>query len=233
MPLPARRRHGDGTAPRLRVRELGNRLRRLPHGSRHGDPAPVPLAREDRHGDLRHLRGRLRRAGARRAASDPEGSAREGRGHGIHREDGFRARVLPLQGRLRRARRARVPRRAPFQHVHHGLPHAADHQGRVDHPSDPQPHAWSGHPGRVLQGGVRQGPARDQHHLFRCAVERRPPLALQARRQGDRGLERRVGHLHGEMDPGRSRFVVPRAFLDMEREGYEELDLERRRAPPT
>ncbi len=32
----------------------------------------------------------------------------------------------------------RVPQPPPELHVHHGLPHAADDQGRMDHPADPQ-----------------------------------------------------------------------------------------------
>ena len=79
----------------------------------------------------------------------------------------------------------------PSLDLHHGLPHAPDHQGRMDHPPDPQRDARRRHPDRVLQGRVRQGPARDQHHLLRRPVERRPSLDLQARREGDRGAERR------------------------------------------
>ena len=97
---------------------------------------------------------------------------------GLHGQDRLGAGVLPVQGRLRRAGRARVPRRASVEQLHHGLPHAPDHQGRVDHPPDPQPHAWRGHPDRVLQGRVRQGPARDQHHLLRRA--RRTPTTTRS-----------------------------------------------------
>ena len=43
----------------------------------------------------------------------------------------------------------------------------------------------AGHPDRVLEGRVRQGPARDQHHVRRRARHGRLPLALQARREGD------------------------------------------------
>ena len=71
----------------------------------------------------------------------------------------------------------------PASHLHHGLPHAADHEGRVDHPADPQRDAGRRHPRRVLEGRVRQRPARDQHHVLRRAVERRPPRDLQARRR--------------------------------------------------
>ena len=59
----------------------------------------------------------------------------------------------------------RIPQPAPELHVHHGLPHAADDQGRMGHPPDPQRDARRGHPDRVLEGRVRQGPARDQHHV--------------------------------------------------------------------
>ena len=117
----------------------------------------------------------------------------------------------------------------PSSTLHHGLPHAPDHQGRVDHPPDPQRHARGGHPDRVLERRVRQGPARDQHHVFRRLVERRPSRALQARREGDRGAERRGGHLHGEVDDGGSGVVVPPPLVDLEREGHEEPHLERRR----
>ena len=91
------------------------------------------------------------------------------------------------------AARAQVPGPAAQLHLHHGLPHAPDHQGRVDHPADPQRHGGRGHPGRVLEGRVRQGTARDQHHVHRRAVERRQPRALQARREGDLRAERRRG----------------------------------------
>ena len=40
-------------------------------------------------------------------------------------------------------------------------------EGRVVHPPGPQRHARRRYPDRVLQGRVRQGPARDQHHLLR------------------------------------------------------------------
>ena len=90
-----------------------------------------------------------------------------------------------------------------------------------------------GHPDRVLEGRVRQGPARDQHHVLRRAVERRPPRDLQARREGDRGAQRRGRHLHGEVDDGRGGLLVPPALLDLEREGHEEPHVESRTASAT
>ena len=131
------------------------------------------------HGDgaVRHRRRGRRGAGRGGAAADPEGADREGRRDGLPGEDGVRARVLPVQGLVRRARRAPLPGPATGVALHHGLPHAADHEGRVVHPAGAQRHAGRRHPGRVLEGRVRQGPARDQHHVLRRAVERRPPRA--------------------------------------------------------
>ena len=110
-----------------------------------------------------------------------------------------------------------LPRRAAVVELHHGLPHAADDQGRLDRPADPQRHARRRYPGRVLEGRVRPRPARDQHHVRRRAGGRRQPRHLQARREGDRRGERRGGHVHGQVHDGRGRLVVPRALEHVER----------------
>ena len=234
MPVPARDRHGDGAAARLRLRELGHGLRRLPDGPRHGDAAAVPVAREDRDGDLRHRRRGDGRAGRGRA-----------RGRSCKRqiataaEMGFQVKTgSELEFYLFKdsfdelaERGYRDPR--PSSTLHHGLPHAADHEGRVVHPADPQRHAGRRHPHRVLEGRVRQGPARDQHHVLRRAVERRPSRDLQARREGDRGAERRRRHVHGEVDDGRGR--ARRCHLHSSvwnADGAESPDVDRRRRAP-
>ena len=62
---------------------------------------------------------------------------------------------------------------------------------------------YAADPDRVLEGRVRQGPARDQHHVRGRAGDRRLPRDLQARREGDRRAERRGDHVHGEVDDGR------------------------------
>ena len=117
---------------------------------------------------LRHRRRGHERAGRGRAPPDPEAiRSRSAAAAGVSGQDRVGARVLPVQGLVRRSGGARIPRPAAELHVHHGLPHAADHEGRVVHPPDPQRHARRRHPGRVLEGRVRQGPARDQHHLLR------------------------------------------------------------------
>ena len=139
-------------------------------------------------------------------------------GRRLRGQDGIGARVLPVQGLVRGSGGTRVPGPATELHLHHGLPHAPDDQGRVDHPADPQRHGRRGHPGRVLEGRVRQGAARDQHHVQRRAVERGQPRALQARRQGDLRAERRRRVVHGEVDDGRGRVVVPPALERVGRE---------------
>ena len=219
LPLPARDRHGDGAAPRLRVRELGDGLRRLPDGPGHVDAAAG--ARGSRRPPWSSATSPTRTRASRsrsRLGRSSSGRSQRAADAGLHGQDGIGARVLPVQGLVRRGGGARATATSGRQlHLHHGLPHAADHQGRVDHPPDPQRHARRGHPGRVLEGRVRQGPARDQHHVLRRADERRLPRALQARREGDLRAERRRRHVHGEVDDGRGRLVVPHALERVER----------------
>ena len=89
-----------------------------------------------------------------------------------------------------------------------------------------------GHPDRVLEGRVRRGPARDQHHLRGRAGDRRLPRALQARHEGDRRAERRRDHVHGEVDDGRGRLLVPHALERLERGRERVADVGRRRPEP-
>ncbi len=145
----------------------------------------------------------------------------------LHDQDRVGAGVLSVPRRLRRDGRPRLPRPAAQLHVHHGLPHAADDQGRVGHPADPQLHARRGDPDRVLEGRVRQGPARDQHHVLRRARHLRLPRALQARREGDLRGQRRRRHVHGEMDDGRGRLVVSHALQRVERRRHRVADVAR------
>ena len=110
LPLPDRDRHGDGAAPGLRIRELGDRLRRLQDDPGHVDAAARPVAREDRDGDLRRRRRAHRRAGRGRAADDPEAPGRARQGGRLRVQDGLGARVLPVQGVLRRGGRRSATR---------------------------------------------------------------------------------------------------------------------------
>ena len=171
------------------------------------------------------------RADAGRAPADPEEPDRRRGRDGLPGEDRLRARVLPVQGLVRCAGRARLPRGPSELELHHGLPHAADHQGRVVHPAGAQRYAGRRHPGGVQQGRVRQRPARDQHHVLRRAVERRQPRAVQARRQRDRRAQRRGGHVHGQMDDGGGRLELPPALQRVERRRDEQSDVGRRRRP--
>ena len=234
LPVPARDRHGDGAAPRLRVRVVGDRLRRLPDGPGHEHAPVVPVDREDRDGDLRHLRGGGGRQGGRgHPSDDPQAPDRARRRARVHDQDRIRARVLPVPGLLPRRRRTRLPRPAPQLAVHHGLPHAPDHPRRVVHPSGAQLDAGRGHPGGVQQGRVRPRAAGDQHHLLRRVVQRRPPRAVQARREGDRRAERRGGHVHGEVDDGRGRLELSPALERVERRRHGEPDVVRATASTT
>ena len=78
LQLPARPRHGDGPAARLRDGELGARLRRLPPPARPRDAAADPVARGDGARALRRgLGGRL--AGRRLAAAGARARRSSGR----------------------------------------------------------------------------------------------------------------------------------------------------------
>ena len=177
VPVPDRDRHGDGATARLRVRELGDGLRRLQDDPGHVHDAARPLAREDGDGDLRR-RGRAHeRAGRGRAPHDPPPPGRAGEGGRLHVQDRVGARVLSLQGVLRGGSREALPGHPAVVPVHHGLPHARDHQGRVADPPDPQRDAGRGDPDRVLEGRVRSWPTRDQHHVRGRPDDRRLPRA--------------------------------------------------------
>ena len=162
----------------------------------------MPVAREDRHGHLRHQRRGHERAGRGRTPADPEAADPACRGRRLRGQDGIGARVLPVQGLVPGGRGAEVSGPAAELHLHHGLPHAPDDQGRMDHPSDPQRDDRRGYPGGVLERRIRQGAARDQHHVQRRADQRGQPRALQTRRQGDLRAERRRRDVHGEVDHG-------------------------------
>ena len=100
--------------PGLRVRVVGDRLRRLPDGAGHEHAPMVPVDREDRDGDLRHLRGRGGRQGSRgHAPHDPQAPDRSCRRARLHDQDRVRARVLPVPGLLPRRGRTRLPRCVP------------------------------------------------------------------------------------------------------------------------
>ena len=61
----------------------------------------------------------------------------------------------------------------------------------------------------------------------------RLPLDLQARREGDLSRERCRRHVHGEVDDGRGRLVVPHALERVEQDREEVADVRREgRAPP-
>ena len=233
VPVPDRDRHGDGAAARLRVRELGDRLRRLQDDPGHVDDAARAVAREDRDGDLRRRR-RAHRASwsrwrrGRSCAARWSGRRRPATRSRPDRSSSSTSSRSPTKRRPRSATRDFSPLA-----VHHGLPHARDHQGRVADPPDPQRHAArAGIPIEFSKGEFGQGPARDQHHLRGRAGDRRLPRPLQARHEGDRRAERRRDHVHGEVDHGRGRLLLPHALERVERGRNRVADVGRRRPEP-
>ena len=155
----------------------------------HRDAAAVPVAREDGDGDLRHRRrGDGRADRGRRRAQILKDQIANAAAMGYLVKTGSELEFYLFKDSFDDARRTRVPGGAAELDLHHGLPHAADHQGRVVHPAGPQRHARRRDPGRVQQGRVRQGPARDQHHVLRRAVATptTTPCTSTARRRSPR-----------------------------------------------
>ncbi len=72
------------------------------------------------------------------------------------------------------------------------------------------------HPGRELQGRGRAGAARGERPVGRGARHGRPPPHLQERHQGDCGAGGAGDDVHGQVDDGRRRLVVPRAHQPVE-----------------
>ena len=68
----------------------------------------------------------------------------------------------------------------------------------------------AGIPVEFSKGEAGTRPARGQRHLRRGARDGGPPSGVQERHQGDRRAGRPGGHVHGQVDDGRRRLVVPR-----------------------
>ena len=202
-----RRRHEP--VPGLSLRQLGHglRRRRVPPGLRHG--APDPLAPRHGRGD-RRPRDHRRGAGRRVAPSDaapPAGTGRRARAAGVQRD---RARVLPVPRLVRGGVGEGVAGLVAAHLDDRGLPAPADVARGVHPAPHPQRNARRRHPRGVLQGRGRPWPARSQCHLRRGARDGGPPSGVQERHQGDRRAGRPGGHVHGQVDDGRRRLVVPR-----------------------
>ena len=208
LQLPARARHGDGSDPGLRDRELGAGIRGLRDeaGSRHAPPHSV--ARGDR---ARPLRRPLARRDARptlsaAGAESADGSSRSAR---LHADDGLGARVLSPARELRGGLGAALRRPHAVRSVHPRLPHPRHDLRRGSDPPDPQRHARRRHQGGDLEGRGVAGPARDQLPLRGRTDDGGQPRDLQERREGDREPERLLDHLHGEAVRVVDRELVP------------------------
>ena len=136
VPLPAGHRHGDGAAPRLPVRELGDGLRRLPDGARHRRRSGwCPWLEKTAMVICDIADEETERAGRGRAAADPEAPDRARRGSRAswsRRDRSWSSTCSRTRSRTLAERGYRDA--AAALDLHHGLPHAPDHQGRVDHP---------------------------------------------------------------------------------------------------
>ena len=208
LQLPAGARHGDGPGSGLRDGELGEGVRRLRHRPRPRDASPHPVARLHR---LRALRRGLarRHPGRSVAAPGPHRPVRARPRARLHADDELRARVLPLQGQLRRGVGEGLQRPAPDDPLHPRLPRAGHDDGRALHPPAAPRHAGRRHPRRVLQGRSVVRPARAQRALRGRRHRGRPAHDLQERRQGDRPPQRALGDFHGQDLREGHRQLVP------------------------
>ena len=143
-------------------------------------------------------------------ASGPDRRLREGAGDGLHALRGLGARVLPLQGELRRGMGEGLQGPHPDHPLHPRLPHPRHHDGRGRTSAQiRRGMQGAGYPGRVLQGRGLVRPARGQLPLRGRGHRRGPPHDLQERRQGDRFPQRDLRELHGEALRGRHRQLLP------------------------
>ena len=175
---------------------------------------PCPWLEKTAHGHLRRLRRGDRRARRGRAAPDPEATRSQGRrSRATRSKTRVRARVLPVQGLVRRAGRHAATAICGRRRLHHGLPHAPDHQGRVDHPADPQRNAsarasrWSSRRASSARASTRSTSRysdaltiADHHALYKNGVKEIAAM---------NGVRRDV---HGEVDDGRGGLVLPPAL---------------------
>ena len=216
MQLPAGARDGDGSGAGLRDRELGARLRRLRPAARHGVAAAHPLARGDSARPLRRALAR-RLSGWPVAAASLESAGRACTGDGVRADVRVGARVLPLQGELRRGAREGLPRPDAVGAVHPRLQHPRVRLRRAVPARGAQLDGRRRHARRVVEGRGVARPARDQLPLRRRDQDRGRPRGLQDRPEGAREPARHVGDVHGEARPHVGRLVVSHPLVALER----------------
>ena len=121
------------------------------------------------------------------------------RARGLVAKMGSELEFFLFRGDYREARRAGHRGLERDRGLRRGLPRPLGHLRRGRDPRDPQRRRRLGHPGRVQQGRVGPGPARDQPALRRGPRDGRPPRGLQAGREGDRQRAGLLAHLHGQV----------------------------------
>ena len=210
LQLPARARHGDGPAARLRDGELGARLRRLPPAARPRDAAPRPVAARGRRSCSATSRGRTARRSSPRRARCSRAQVERARAAGFEPMIGSELEFYLLKETYAEAHAKHYRELTPSVPVHPRLPRARDHLRRGLHPPDPQRRCTgAGIPVESSKGEAWPG----QHEInFRYADALRMAdnhVDLQERRQGDRARERLLDHVHGEARPHLDRQLVP------------------------
>ena len=130
--VPARHRHGDEHAGRVRAHELGDRLRRLDRRPGVGHAAGGALAGEDGHRPVRHGRPSRRRDPGLATHHAEAASSTSATAMGFRRQGGLRARVLPADRYLRAGLAQGLRRPGAVRLLQRGLRPAAGDQGRAD-----------------------------------------------------------------------------------------------------
>ena len=135
LPAGLRRRHGPAAG--LRVRQLGDRLRRPQRRHRPPDGPAHPLAPGQRARPVRPA-DHGRRAGRGLAPAHPAPPDRAGRRAGLRGQVRHRARVLPVPRLVHRGRRQALAEPRPPRHLDRGLPAPPDVARGVHHRPHPQ-----------------------------------------------------------------------------------------------
>ena len=225
------RRHAD---PRVPLGQLRAGLRRHARRRRRvDDPLPAVASRRRRVVlvDLVDVDdGAPVEVSPRRILQAPGRAAARRR---LRADDRQRARVLPVQGGLRRRQRRRLPRPHAELAVPRGLQHPPDHEGggrarRASAAGCAAPGSRSSSP--------RARPARGQHEVnltYQTGASRWPTSTCVFKTAVKEIAHARgqVGDVHGQAALRRRRLELPHPLQPVDRRRHAQRDARRRRAP--